>query len=413
MDAAATAPTPSIAADLRFSASWWAREAYQLWRGRRAVGNDVPLRARDITAEWLNAALRRVGSPWQIDRVTIEDEESGTASRARLRLQGSGAGLPKTMFVKLAPVHIPTLVHTTAMGLGEAESRFYNEIRPRLQLRAPKTYYADSDRRSGRYIIVMEDLADRDVTFCRVPVPTNIDTAREAVRQLALLHAPFWRSREFEDNLAWVPIRESLEEVRMERALFYLSEGRTLKRFAGLAADEVVARSANVYRYRHQLMRHWQQGPQTLMHGDCHLSNWYMLDGQPCLADWQVVQRGQGIRDVSFFMIMSLSIEDRRQYQEELLELYVGELNAAGITEATMDWAQEGHRSYAIYSWICAMVTGAFGAMQPEPVCRAFVERANAAMLDLGSLRWLEDSFGRSAGSPQADRTPMEGSKRC
>ncbi|MBL0925648.1 MAG: phosphotransferase [Sphingomonadaceae bacterium] len=391
MNALAAVAAPSIASDLRFSAGWWAREAYQLWRGRHDRANDVPLRATDITADWLSAAFRKGGRNWQVEKVSIEDSESGTASRARLRLQGEGA--PETMFVKLAPVHVPTLVHTTAMGLGEAEARFYSEIRPRIGLRAPQTYYSASDRKSGRYIILMEDLADRDVRFCRVPQPMDVETAKEAIRQLAMLHAPFWRSAEFDTNLSWVPVRESVDEVRMERALFYLSQGRTLKRFVGVAPDSVVAKSANVYRYRHQLMRHWDAGPQTLIHGDCHLSNWYMLDGEPCLADWQVVQRGQGIRDVSFFMIMSLSVDDRRRHESELLGLYVKCLNDAGIHEATLDWAEEGHRSYGVYSWICAIVTGAFGAMQPEPVCRAFMERAGAAMLDLGSLDWLERTF--------------------
>ncbi|MBL0925308.1 MAG: hypothetical protein IBJ12_12695 [Sphingomonadaceae bacterium] len=53
-------------------------------------------------------------------------------------------------------------------------------------------------------------------------------------------------------------------------------------------------------------------------------------------------------------------------------------------------------------------MTGAFGAMQPEAVCRAFMERAGAAMLEFVQIKW-----NRSAEPVEArlaEKRPSTGS---
>lgn len=65
----------------------------------------------------------------------------------------------------------------------------------------------------------------------------------------------------------------------------------------------------------------------TLLHGDCHVGNTYILpNGGAGLLDWQLSIRGCWAHDVTYLLVTSLSPEERRTHQRELLEHYLREL---------------------------------------------------------------------------------------
>ena len=54
-------------------------------------------------------------------------------------------------------------------------------------------------------------------------------------------------------------------------------------------------------------------GPQTLLHGDPHIGNTYMLpNGELGFLDWQVVRQGCWAHDVGYFLQSALTTPDRR-----------------------------------------------------------------------------------------------------
>ena len=57
----------------------------------------------------------------------------------------------------------------------------------------------------------------------------------------------------------------------------------------------------------------WARPPLTLIHGDAHAGNLFFDGPEVGFLDWQVVQRGQGMRDVSYFLGNSLSVQTRRE----------------------------------------------------------------------------------------------------
>ena len=62
-----------------------------------------------------------------------------------------------------------------------------------------------------------------------------------------------------------------------------------------------------------------QTGPRCVVHGDCHLGNSYRrADGERIWLDWQLVRKGRPWRDLTYFMIGSLTIEERRQSERAL-----------------------------------------------------------------------------------------------
>src|SRR3546814_3981565 len=63
------------------------------------------------------------------------------------------------------------------------------------------------------------------------------------------------------------------------------------------------------------------ESPLCLVHGDAHLGNSYRRpDGDRIWFDWQIVRKGRPWRDYSYFVIGSITIEDRRS-EEHTSEL--------------------------------------------------------------------------------------------
>ena len=74
-----------------------------------------------------------------------------------------------------------------------------------------------------------------------------------------------------------------------------------------------------------------QTGPRCLVHGDAHQGNSFLrADGQRIWVDWQLVRRGTPFRDVSYFSVSSLTVEERRGADRDLVEHYRQALLATG-----------------------------------------------------------------------------------
>src|SRR3546814_4086106 len=68
------------------------------------------------------------------------------------------------------------------------------------------------------------------------------------------------------------------------------------------------------------VQRHQSTLPQTLLHGDTHLGNTYLLPGSGGgLLDWQLMVRGYHIHDVNYLITTALPIGERRAQERDLL----------------------------------------------------------------------------------------------
>ncbi len=101
------------------------------------------------------------------------------------------------------------------------------------------------------------------------------------------------------------------------------------------------------------------------------------------------------MRDVSYFMTMAMSIEDRRANERDLLRLYLDLRNAAGATEITFDDAWRAHRLHAAYNVpaSCQVVTFPDGMSERRRIfADAFLARAQASLDDLDARGALRDA---------------------
>src|SRR3546814_559006 len=94
------------------------------------------------------------------------------------------------------------------------------------------------------------------------------------------------------------------------------------------------------------------ESPLCLVHGDAHLGNSYRRpDGDRIWFDWQIVRKGRPWRDYSYFVIGSITIEDRRRAERDLLRHYCSELSRHGV-EIRFDQAWDDYRRWVIWGLV-------------------------------------------------------------
>jgi aminoglycoside phosphotransferase (APT) family kinase protein len=354
----------------------------------------IPRHVRDVTPAWLTRALEPVAEGVVVSHVAVQGLEAGTTSRARLTLRyegGARADLPESMFVKLAPRDLKTRLFVAALGLGRSEVAFYQSARQGLPVRAPEVYHAAAARRGARFVLLLEDLLARGCRFADVTRPADVTRAREVMKALAKLHAAHWESPRLSRDLAWLGGAPRGARFQLGRLLSRVSARPAFARYTELVPAELKDAAPFVSRHRLDLEAAWSRPPLTLIHGDAHLGNLFFDGEQVGFLDWQVVQRGQGMRDVSYFLGNSLAVETRRAHGEELIRVYLAALAEAGGQPVPFSVAWEQHRLHALYTWISAVVTAAAATLQREAIVRAGLERSSAAVMDLDSLGALRE----------------------
>lgn len=318
---------------------------------------------------------------------TVIGSDAGTSSRARLALTGNG--VPESVFVKIAAETAATRLMGELGRLGHTEVRFYSELAPELK-GVPRAYGAAFDAWTGRYLLVLENLPAASCEFPDTLHPLSIDQARLIVELLAALHATFWNHlpRHGRGPLGWLytpsgDVTSLLTGSLMKNAMKRLAERTTIPIETGrFIADNYRAVAALI-----------DTPPHTVMHGDAHPGNMYFRDGAAGLLDWQAVRRGHPSRELAYTLITSLTPEDRRAAQRDLLDDYRRALVAAGGPDLDRDDLWLRFRQGALYAYVAPLITAGMGGMQVEDIAMEGLRRGVAALDDLETIAALKSSL--------------------
>ena len=148
----------------------------------------------------------------------------------------------------------------------------------------------------------------------------TVEQVASGVRGLGRLHGMYWGKRLSDDaNLDWVePFApwDGMQYAPLPAAQERLSDD-TPTEVMELTIDQLVDGIWKPY------IRSLTRSPQTLLHGDPHIGNTYVLpDGEVGFLDWQVLRRGNWSLDLGYFVQGALTTEDRRRHERALLEQY-------------------------------------------------------------------------------------------
>jgi aminoglycoside phosphotransferase (APT) family kinase protein len=131
---------------------------------------------------------------------------------------------------------------------------------------------------------------------------------------------------------------------------------------------------------------------QTLLHGDPHIGNTYVLpDDDVGFLDWQMARRGNWSLDLGYFLQGALTIEDRRRGERELLDEYRDALRLPADEMPTADEIWLRYRASVAHGLAIWMATLSGGdAWQRQDICLAFAQRYSAAFIDLETRAALD-----------------------
>jgi Ser/Thr protein kinase RdoA (MazF antagonist) len=132
--------------------------------------------------------------------------------------------------------------------------------------------------------------------------------------------------------------------------------------------------------------------PQTLLHGDPHIGNTYVLpDDTVGFLDWQMVRRGNFSLDLGYFLQGGLTIEDRRRHERDLIGEYRSALSLPNDEMPTADeiWLRcRASVAHGLAIWIATLSGG--DAWQRPEICLVFAQRYSAAFVDLDTRAALD-----------------------
>ena len=365
--------------------------AAHLGRGMQRVATDVvigrlrslPRSINDLDAQALSAIMGR-----RITSVSIIGSDAGTSSRARLALTGDD--VPASVFVKMPAETVATRLMGELGRLAHTEVMFYRELAPQLT-GLPTSYGSAFDPLTGRFVLVLEDLAVDSRVFPDTLHPLDKDQAGKIVELLAKLHATFWErlpNNGTRRPLGWVYSASGDHTSLLTGPLLNTSARRLAERTTiGVEDGRFIIDN---YRTVAKLI---DGQPNTVMHGDAHPGNVYFRNGQAGLLDWQAVRRGHPGRELAYTLITGMTTADRQSCERDLLATYRHALAAAGGPELDADELWLRYRQGALYAYVAPLITAGMGGMQDESIALEGVRRGVAALTDLETVAALKQSL--------------------
>lgn len=384
----------------RFCAIGWHVAQETLAPAKAINAADVPRSHLEITPEWLTAVLCK-----GIPGACVLDFQAtggsvGTSTRQGLRLalndEARQGGVPAQLFTKCSKNFNQRLMLGFS-GMISGEIGFYPQIRPQVDIEAPRGYHACIDPPSWRSMILMEDVVTtKGARFISTETYITRSQMENLLANMALWHGRFWNSPQLKNGLHWLRTpADFLNTIAPLGFRFLTRQG--IKRARAVIPPSLLARTNESWRalaVSFQLNLH---GARTFLHGDPHIGQTYITqNGRMGYADWQLVMQGGWTFDVAYAITSALTVADRRASENELLRFYLDRLHAAGGPALSFDEAWLGYRQNMIYPYFCWLmtITGAdmplLPDMQPKQVSLDIIERSANAICDLESLKAIK-----------------------
>lgn len=360
-------------------------------RGHPARSEPLPMTLDGVTPEWLAGLLRLQYPGLEILAMQTFELISGHSTKLRLEVDfneaGKAAGLPRDLCLKANwsgnPMSSPVCVN---------EARFYRQFRNKMELPAPSCYFADWDDTPTHQqgVILLDDIAKEGGTFVNSTHPIGLDDMQRSLTGLAELHGRTWNHPELHRQ-AWLQTAMAPETVTDD----YWGMMETYFAAHNAIPERVAIFPAWMAKNPENLRTAWRQlcaqemassAPLCLVHGDSHLGNTYRrADGKRMWFDWQIVRKGRLWRDYSYFLIGSISIDDRRHAERDLLRHYCAALETHGVK---LDFAEawENYRRWVIWGLVAwqSNINPREETMQPlERFCVAATELDTIAFFSL------------------------------
>lgn len=353
------------------------------------MNNILVRQPADLTVGWAQKIVNQHAPGTEVSKLEIISTDIGTTTRVRVAVEHNGpASLSKRWFVKLPSLAWRARLITALPRLLETEVRFYKDIAQSVPIKRPVTLAAQSKFGQGA-TLVLTDVTEHGAIPGNSSESLTAAQATLVIKQLAVFHAHFWNITTRNPEYRWLagPVRRLEDGLGTALAVPLMERGIKL-------AGSLVPKAIHIFaiRYakrRNRAMRFLTEGPQTLVHHDCHPGNLFWNKFDPGFLDWQLVRIGEGIGDVAYFLATALDPETRRRHETRFLADYLETLLDHGIKELDYNTLLQRYRAHLAYPFEAMMVTLAVGDMMPLASNLELIRRTAAAVDDLDAFAAL------------------------
>jgi hypothetical protein len=339
---------------------------------------EVVVSPEQLTSAWLSQALGR-----SVEVRSVEPVGTGQIG-ACYRVTMAGKQGEESILAKL-PAADPGTREMLA-GAYRGEVTFYADLVDTVTVRVPHCHLATIRPGTGEFTLLLQDLAPAEqgdqLAGC------SVARARAAVVNLAGLHGPRW----CDPTLTMV---EGLslngpEDAALLAELYGPATETFVEGLGALVADEDLA----TLRGSVEVAERWALArPErfALVHGDYRLDNlmFEAADESSVWAlDWQTLSLALPARDLAYFLGTSLSVEDRRTCERDLVAAYHQTLVEHGVTGYDLDACWDDYRFAMVQGPLVAVFGYAYGGRteRGDRMFAAMVRRACAAIRDHDTL---------------------------
>jgi hypothetical protein len=363
----------------------------------RLRSSRIPKRWEDVTPEWMTAAISSRHPDAVVKEVTLLTNDDGTNRRARFGLTYRAGMGPENVFLKAhAPAH--RVVHLRNGNLFNEGRLFKSGVS--LNVDHPLVYKSIVDYLRLDFLLVMEDIMKRGADPRDATRPLTVAQVAHGLRGLARLHSQYWGfTRRTHPKLRWVQTWKPSKGWQIglgKRIPIGLQRGA-----AALPQEITTLTGQAILDLWCRYVASLTEGSMTLLHGDAHIGNTYVLpDDEVGFLDWQVLRRGEWSQDVGYFLISALAEEERRKNEAALLEEYRNALQVPQGQRPCVDQMWTRYRTTPIYGLAIWLSTLGTDGWQSKEVCLTLSQRFSSAFVELDTLKALatpEDSAGSPA----------------
>ena len=308
----------------------------------------IPETTAGITVGWLNDVLGRD----DITALHAEDLGEGLGllgEVARLHLTyAAGAAGPVTVIAKCQSPAPENRIVGQLIGFYGREVNFYNHLAGSVPVRVPACLHAEVAPEGAPFVVLLEEVTgartiDQIAGASRADAELVVDTA-------IALHAAFWDNGRL-DGVDWLPALNT----PLNLAAAAMAEAKLpdfVKYWSGTLPDDAVQFVVDLTPHYPALLDWWvAEAAPTLVHFDYRADNFLVGgsagDGVVTVLDWQFCMRGPGPWDIANFLAASITTDNRRAWEDDLVHRYHDGLFAAGVQDYGWDRCWRDYR-YAV-----------------------------------------------------------------
>jgi Phosphotransferase enzyme family len=341
-----------------------------------------------LSPEWLTAALEPRFPGIDIDRVVPGPVVDRISTNARFVIECAN-GLPDGFSAALCVKGYFNEIGRAARYVGAPEAGFYRDLAATTGVRTLRSVYADIDPATRHGVVITDDVVSQGGTFLDGNSPYTPDQTAETLAEFARLHAATWTDPRYADAEWLAPRLGRVLEVWGMQGTFDIISGNFHGPNGQRMPDEVrdAQRLVDAYRGLAALAAaEAASGPWCVIHGDAHVGNLFLdTAGMASLVDWQLVQRGRWYVDVGYHIASTLTVEERRRTERDLLRHYLDALASHGVTPPAWDDAWHGIARGMLHGFFLWSIT-----TKVEPaIIVTLLHRLGTAVADHDALRRL------------------------